>query len=114
MLWAQRLANVGWYTFLAHAYRRGNRYEEALYASGERLFEPELCRSEGLLCVQLGDSEEAERHLREGIRVACAINSRSMELRISTDLARLLESQAKKEEAVQLLAPAYNWFTEGF
>jgi predicted ATPase len=35
-------------------------------------------------------------------------------LRTSTSLARLWESQGKRQEAYQLLAPVYSWFTEGF
>jgi predicted ATPase len=37
-----------------------------------------------------------------------------MELRISTDYARLWQRQDKTKQARELLAPIYNWFTEGF
>ncbi len=30
------------------------------------------------------------------------------------DIARLWQSQDKRQEAYDLLAPVYNWFTEGF
>ena len=36
------------------------------------------------------------------------------ELRTSTNLARLWQSQSKREDAYNLLAPVYGWFTEGF
>jgi predicted ATPase len=36
------------------------------------------------------------------------------ELRTSTSLARLWQSQGKRHEAYELLAPVYGWFTEGF
>ena len=36
------------------------------------------------------------------------------ELRTSTSLARLWQSQGKRPEAYELLAPVYAWFTEGF
>ena len=39
---------------------------------------------------------------------------KSWELRAATSLARLWEGQGKRAEAHGLLAPVYNWFTEGF
>ena len=36
------------------------------------------------------------------------------QLRTSLSLARLWQSQGKRREAYELLAPVYNWFTEGF
>ena len=36
------------------------------------------------------------------------------ELRTSTSLARLWQSQGKRQDAYELLAPVYGWFTEGF
>ena len=35
-------------------------------------------------------------------------------LRVANDLARLWRDQGKREEARELLAPVYGWFTEGF
>ena len=40
--------------------------------------------------------------------------AKSYELRAVTSLARLWQSQGKSAEARDLLAPVYNWFTEGF
>ena len=36
------------------------------------------------------------------------------ELRTSTSLARLWQSQGRRQDAYELLAPVYGWFTEGF
>ena len=36
------------------------------------------------------------------------------ELRAATSLARLWQQQGKRQEAHDLLAPVYHWFTEGF
>ncbi len=36
------------------------------------------------------------------------------ELRAATSLARLWQSQGKRQDAYDLLASAYGWFTEGF
>ena len=40
--------------------------------------------------------------------------AKSWELRASTSLARLWQQQGKRSEARDLLAPVYDWFTEGF
>jgi predicted ATPase len=36
------------------------------------------------------------------------------ELRAAMSLSRLWQGQRKREEARELLAPIYTWFTEGF
>jgi predicted ATPase len=36
------------------------------------------------------------------------------ELRTSTSLARLWQNRGKRQDAYDLLAPVYSWFTEGF
>ena len=41
-------------------------------------------------------------------------SAKLFELRASTSLARLWRDQGKRTEARDLLAPIYNWFTEGF
>ena len=43
-----------------------------------------------------------------------AIQFRSFELRPTRSMARLLRDQSKRDEARDLLAPVYGWFTEGF
>lgn len=40
--------------------------------------------------------------------------AKSFELRAATSLARLWQQQGKRAEAHALLAPVYDWFTEGF
>ena len=52
--------------------------------------------------------------LLRGLDIAREQQAKSWELRTSTSLARLWQSQGKKKEALDLLAPVYNWFTEGF
>ncbi len=48
------------------------------------------------------------------IQVARAQNAKSWELRAATRLARLWAERGKRENARDLLAPIYDWFTEGF
>ncbi len=45
--------------------------------------------------------------------ISC-FRAKSWELRAATSLARLWQGQGKRVEAKELLAPVYNWFTEGF
>ena len=40
--------------------------------------------------------------------------AKSWELRTSTSLAQLWQNQGKRQDAYDLLAPVYGWFTEGF
>ena len=46
--------------------------------------------------------------------VARQQGSKLDELRAATSLARLWRDQGKRDEARELLAPVYGWFTEGF
>ena len=50
----------------------------------------------------------------KAIKIARKQQAKSLELRASTSLARLWQQQGKKDEARQMLAEVYNWFTEGF
>jgi predicted ATPase len=52
--------------------------------------------------------------LRTLKKIAQRQNARSLELRASTSLARLWRGQGKVQQARELLAPVYAWFTEGF
>jgi predicted ATPase len=58
--------------------------------------------------------DAAEVSLREAIAVAQSQGARGLELRASTSLTRLWRDQGKVQQARELLAPAYGWFTEGF
>ena len=58
--------------------------------------------------------EEAEACFQQAIQIAQQQSARSWELRAATSLARLWQQQGKTTEARKLLAPVYDWFTEGF
>jgi len=57
---------------------------------------------------------EAEGCFHKAIAIARKQQAKSLELRAVTSLSRWWQSQGKKEEARQMLAEVYNWFTEGF
>ncbi len=81
----------------------------------ERVDEAELLhRVPGDLLNAAGDRSAAERHYRQAIAVAERQSAKLFQLRASTSLARLWRDQGKRAEARDLLAPIYNWFTEGF
>jgi DNA-binding SARP family transcriptional activator/predicted ATPase len=82
--------------------------------TGERHWEAELCRQQAELLLMRGDGAGAEASLHKAIAVAVRQGAKSWELRATTDLARLWQRQGKGEEAKQVLAPVYGWFTEGF
>ena len=61
-----------------------------------------------------GDLQGAEKYYLASLDWAREQQAKSWELRTSTSLARLWQSQGKGKEALGLLKPVYNWFTEGF
>jgi predicted ATPase len=59
-------------------------------------------------------AEEVERALRTAVELAEEHGAFLLKLRAATSLARLWRSQSKVQQASELLAPVYGWFTEGF
>src|SRR5262249_2730484 len=84
--------------------------------TGERYYEAEIHRLQGeLLLQQSSDNQaDAETCFHQAIAIAQNQQAKSFELRAATSLARLWQRQGKRHEAYDLLAPVYNWFTEGF
>ena len=60
------------------------------------------------------DRAAAERLYRQAIGVAAGQQAKSLELRAATSLAMLLGEQGRRSEGYAVLAPLYDWFTEGF
>jgi predicted ATPase len=60
------------------------------------------------------DAAKAEAYFERALAVARKQQARSWELRAATSMARLWRDQGKRDEARELLAPVYGWFTEGF
>ena len=89
-------------------------YDEAARTE-VRLFESELRRLEGELRLLAGEPEAgAEACFVEALAVARRQEARSFELRAAIGLARLWRGRGKRAKALDLLAPIYCWFTEGF
>ena len=57
---------------------------------------------------------EAEAWLQRALDVARRQEAKALELRAAMSLSRLWQQQGKRQEAYDLLAPSYHWFTEGF
>jgi predicted ATPase len=84
--------------------------------SGQIGTDAELHRMRGDLLRHVPDPDltECETCFRKAIGIARAQGSRGFELRAATSLARLLGDQGRRAEARDLLAPVYDWFSEGF
>jgi class 3 adenylate cyclase len=67
-----------------------------------------------LIFTRCGDPAKAEAHFERAIAIARSQEAKSWELRAAATLARLLRIQGKQQQATDLLAPIYDWFTEGF
>ena len=80
----------------------------------ERLSYAEILRLKGWMLSLKGDLEGAERNFLASLDWARRQQAKMWELRTSTSLARLWQSQGKRQDAYELLAPVYGWFTEGF
>jgi len=88
----------------------------SVHTTGERWWEAELHRRNGelLLAHSVEKSVEAETCFHQALDIARHQEAKSLELRAATSLARLWQQQGKRQEAYDLLAPIYGWFTEGF
>jgi tetratricopeptide (TPR) repeat protein len=80
----------------------------------ERVWLAEVLRLKGWVLMRQGPRSEAKEQLLESIKCARRQQARSWELRSSTTLAELLIARGERDAARQLLAPIYEWFTEGF
>jgi len=60
------------------------------------------------------DAAKAEVHFERALAVARGQQAKSWELRAAMSMARLWRDQGKRQQARELLAPIYGWFSEGF
>jgi predicted ATPase len=111
-------------TLLADAYQKVQQPQDGLRQLVEaisvtdrtqgRYYEAEMHRVRGELFLSIHDDGAAEASFREAISVAQYQSAKTWELRAAMSMARLWRDQGKREEAHDLLAPVYSWFTEGF
>ena len=82
----------------------------------EACYEAELNRAAGEIALMSPepDATKAEAYFERALAIARQQQAKSWELRAAMCMARLWRDQGKREEARDLLAPVYGWFTEGF
>jgi len=124
--WRETGAEMLWRYFLgllAEAHAKMGQVKEGLAVVAEalaavpttgRFWEAELYRLKGELLLKAEAEAEAEECFRQAIEVAQRQGAKSLELRATVSLGRLLQPQGKREEARRTLAAIYGWFTEGF
>jgi predicted ATPase len=60
------------------------------------------------------DEAKAETYFERALAIGRQQQAKSWELRAAMSMARLWRSQGKPQQARELLAPVFGWFTEGF
>ncbi len=88
----------------------------AVHATKERMLEPEINRVAGEIALLSHDPNgaKAESYFERALTVSRQQQAKSWELRAAMNMARLWRDQGKPQQARELLAPVYGWFTEGF
>jgi predicted ATPase len=88
---------------------------EKVERSNERWCEAEVHRVAGEIVLKslTPDVEKAEAYFEHAFAVARKQQTKSWELRAAMSMARLWRDQGRRDEARELLAPVYGWFTEG-
>ena len=111
---------------LARAHAELGQFEAARRCIGEAMTaaettketwcEAEIHRTAGEVALMSPepDAAKAQAHFERAIAIARAQKAKSWELRAATSLARLWHDHDKRQQARNLLAPIYGWFTEGF
>jgi len=113
-------------SYLGRMYAEHGRFDDAwrcmreamaaIDATQERWCEADIHRMAGELALLSPerDTGKAEVYFERALEIGRSQKARSWELRASTGLARLWRDQGKRQQARELLAPVYDWFTEGF
>ena len=116
----------GYLSLLARAYGELGQFDQAwshigeaitvLETTKEKWYEAEVHRIAGEIALMSPerDAARAEGYFERALAVARAQQAKSWELRAAISIARLWRDQGKRDEARELLAPVYCWFTEGF
>ena len=109
---------------LAETYGKIDQVAEGLTLAAEALamadrtyywMEADLHLLRGILQLQQGNDEQAvEASLQRALALARGQEAKLLELRATVQLAGLWRTQSKRQEAQQMLADLYGWFSEGF
>jgi predicted ATPase len=115
-----------WLTYLARAYAELGKFDDAprciaeataaVEATKEQWCKAEVHRTAGEIALMSpgSDTAKAEAYFARALAIARAQQAKSWELRAAMSMARLRRDQGKRQQARDLLAPVYGWFTEGF
>ena len=115
-----------WSSHLALAYADLGKFDDAwrnlgetmtaIETSKEKWCEAEINRLAGEIALRspARDTARAQGYFERALSIARVQQAKSWELRAAMSMARLWRDQGKPQQARELLAPAYDWFTEGF
>jgi predicted ATPase len=110
---------------LASAYAELGNFDDAWRCIGEasmavdttkeKWCEADVHRTSGEIVLRWSerDTTTAQKYFERALDVARAQQAKSWELRAAMSLARLWRDLGKRQQARELLAPVYGWFTEG-
>ena len=113
-------------SYLSKAYAETGQFDDARRSVGEAMTliettketrdETEVNRVAGEIALKSPerDAAKAEAYFERALAVARQQQAKSWELRAAMSMARLWRDQGKRDAARDLLAPVYDWFTEGF
>jgi predicted ATPase len=113
-------------SYLGIAYAELHQFDDAWRSVGEAMtlaettkeswYEAEVNRVAGEIALLSPepDTQKAEAYFQHALAVGRQQQAKSWELRAAMSLARLWRDQGKVQQARELLAPVYGWFTEGF
>ena len=113
-------------SYLAMAHAEIGKFDEAWRLIGEartaietnkeRWFEVEVHRIAGEIALMSPEPDvmKADAYFDRALALAGQQQAKSWELRAAMSMARLWRDQGKRDEARDLLAAVYGWFTEGF
>jgi class 3 adenylate cyclase/predicted ATPase len=113
-------------SYLAAAHANLGQFQEAWLCIGEaintietakeRWFEAEANRIAGEIALKSPEPDmvKAQAYFERALAVARQQQAKSWELRAAMSMAGLWRDQGRRDEARDLLAPVYDWFTEGF
>jgi class 3 adenylate cyclase/predicted ATPase len=104
--------------FMAGQYEKGMEQANLAIATsseiGDRWCLPRIHTIRARLLQTFRQVDAAEASLQLAVDIAAAQSAKGAQLQAVNSLARLWREQGKPQQARELLAPVYSWFTEGF